>query len=552
MKRSGAREDFDPEKAEETGGTWQEVAEGTEYMAQAALDHTRIAAEGMLQRVQQAANLFQEMMLAKEGGIHIGSSTAFVTFYSLSDRVAAEQLVLVQSDMQALTRQGWLIRGAPEAADIIWANASVPNTQRWFRTLLVRVLLVIAAMFWIVPITLIQVWTRIDNWHIVWITELQTNQYGQFVYTLLASYLPVLAQMGLLYVLPVLLEILGQRMEGEKVKSRVQIVVVGRYLNFLMVTIYCTILGGSLLQSMCAILRDPYNIFDLLQQEVPQVATYFISYVMARAGLSAPMLLLFALLSACDKDEEQRIIVRPNYAMEASNLVLVLVLGMTYAIIAPMIMFACAVYFALTALIYSWLFLYVYTPEYDCKGQMWGQMFTGSLFGLLFGTASLAGIASTFVGPTSGSFVASLALCVIIMALFPFFRITYAEPSQYIPLEVAREVDSACEGNIGVFFNAGYYFDPVIEGSAQRMREQASTSGGCCCSRRAKRKETQVCCAKDSDEDFGDEDASSGDESEETVETTSSASSDAEAEHTLSSRKKPSRNSSLVGVAGGS
>jgi len=497
-------------KAEENGSTWHEVAESTEYVAQAAIDHTRLAAEAMLQRVQQAASLFQEMVLAKEGGLHIGSSTAFVTFYSLADRVAAEQLVLVQSDMQALTRQGWLIRAAPEAADIIWANAAVPHAQRWFRTLLVRCLLVLAMIFWIVPITLIQVWTRIDNWHIPWISSLQDDQYGQVIYTLLASYLPVLSQMGLMYTLPVLLEWLGQRMEGEKVKSRVQIVVVGRYLRFLMVTIYCTIIGGSLLQSICAILRDPYNIFDLFAREVPQVATYFISYVMARAGLSAPMLLLFALLSACEKDDEKRIIVRPNYAMEASNLVLILVLGMTYAIIAPMIMFACAVYFALTALIYSWLFLYVYTPEYDCKGQMWSQMFNGSLFGLLVGATSLAGIASAFVGPTSGSFVASLALCVIILVLFPFFRITYAEPAQYIPLEVAREVDVACSGKISVFFDTGYYFDPIIEGLKEKMLEADAriSGGGCCscCARRRKDKKAleRVSSLSEDDDDDGE------------------------------------------------
>lgn len=40
--------------------------------------------------------------------------------------------------------------------------------------------------------------------------------------------------------------------------------------------------------------------------------------------------------------------------------------------------------------------------------------------------------------------------------------------SAWLAREVAREVDSACEGNIGVFFNAGYYFDPVIEGPERR------------------------------------------------------------------------------------
>merc|ERR1712232_1040660 len=106
------------------------------------------------------------------------------------------------------------------------------------------------------------------------------------------------------------------------------------------------------------------------------------------------MLLLFAIISAWEPSDAQgRLIIRPNYAMEASQLVLVLVLGMTYCIIAPVISFACLIYFALTSLIYMFLFLYVYTPEYDCQGRTWNDMFRTSLLGLLLGVGSLAGIA---------------------------------------------------------------------------------------------------------------------------------------------------------------
>jgi len=480
-----------PDAVQETdsrGNVWVEVAESGEIVAKAA----RVTAEGMLQRVQQAASLFQDIVVPSYGGIHSGSSTAFVTFYSVSDRVAAEQLVLVPRDGQALESHRWLVSPAPEAADIIWANASVPHTQRWVRTWLVRFLLLIVMIFWIVPITFIQVWTRLDNWNIPWIRSLQDYPVGQLVYTLLSSYLPVLAQMGLMYALPELLEAVGRRIEQEKIKSRVQVVVVGRYLRFLMVTIYITIIGGGLLQSMCKILEDPYDVFDLLQEEVPQVATYFISYVMARAGLSAPMLLLFAIFSTCERDDKQRILVRPNYAMEASNLVLVMVLGMTYCIIAPMITFACTAYFALTSLIYSWLFLYVYTPEYDCKGQMWSHMFNGSLVGFLLGAASLAGIASTYVGPTSGSFIATLGLCLLVTMLFPYFRITYGQPAEHIPLEVAREVDMGVSAHIDIFLNAGYYFDPVIQDLYKGTLRRGSTCWSClccCCQRRKPEKE---------------------------------------------------------------
>mmetsp|Transcript_24261 Transcript_24261/g.68829 ORF Transcript_24261/g.68829 Transcript_24261/m.68829 type:complete len:1095 (-) Transcript_24261:91-3375(-) len=469
---------------EEIAKTGAEVAGGAGDVAGAVYGHGRNVAEGLFDRARQAAMMMQDIADIGGGGVEVGSSTAFVTFHTVSDRVAAEQMVLCQSDISALELKPWWVQAAPEAGDINWVNASAPNAQQWTRQLFVRVLLVFAMLFWVIPIGLIQLWTNLDvlqtKFH--WIAKLQEDAMGRVLYTLLTNYLPVLAQMGLLYLLPVLLEIMGTRVEGVKSKSKVQIQCVGRYLAFLMVTIYCTIVGSSLLKSMCQALSQPSKVFDILQAEVPSVACYFITYVLARAGLSAPMLLLFSVLSVWEpRDKYGRLIIRPNYAMEASQLVLVLVLGMTYCIIAPMVSFACMAYFALTTLVYSWLFLYVYTPEYDCHGKMWPQLFKGTLVGLLVGVLSLAGVASAYVGPTSGCFAGCFCLASLIMWLFPFFEVLYARPSNFIPLEVAREIDNVCAGNVEHLFCSDYYLDPVITGKSQGLRSVDGSSGCCCC-----------------------------------------------------------------------
>lgn len=469
---------------EDIAKTGAEVAGGAGDVAGAVYGHGRNVAEGLFDRARQAAMMMQDIADIGGGGIEVGSSTAFVTFHTVSDRVAAEQMVLCQCDISALELKPWWVQAAPEAGDINWVNASAPNAQQWTRQLFVRVLLAFAMLFWVIPIGLIQLWTNLDvlQTKFPWIAKLQEDEMGTLLYTLLTNYLPVLAQMGLLYILPVLLEIMGTRVEGVKSKSKVQIQCVGRYLAFLMVTIYCTIVGSSLLKSMCQALNQPSKVFDILQAEVPSVACYFITYVLARAGLSAPMLLLFSVLSVWEpRDKYGRLIIRPNYAMEASQLVLVLVLGMTYCIIAPMVSFACMAYFALTTLVYSWLFLYVYTPEYDCHGKMWPQLFTGTLVGLLVGVLSLAGVASAYVGPTSGCFGGCFCLASLIMWLFPFFEVLYARPSNFIPLEVAREIDNVCAGNVEHLFCSDYYLDPVITGKSQGLRSVDGSSGCCCC-----------------------------------------------------------------------
>lgn len=495
----------------EEEGRWRGATEGASNIAIAAIGHGRHVAQGFLHRAQGVAGVMQDIAFPQVGGIDVGSSTAFVTFSVVSDAVMAQQLVLSQKDVSATAHSNWIIKPCPEAQDIYWVNAAVPYTQSWARTFLVKLALFVCMLFWVIPVGLITVWSQLDvlKLRFRWIEGLKDNEYSGLLYIVLNSYLPVLAQMLLLYLLPCLLELMGKRLEGEKTKSEIQVATTGRYLLFLLVTIYCTIVGNSLLLAMCQILEQPSNIFQILQKEVPAVASYFITYVMARAGLSAPMLLLFAIISAWEPSDSQgRLIIRPNYAMESSQLVLVLVLGMTYCIIAPMISFACLIYFALTSLIYMFLFLYVYTPEYDCQGRTWNDMFRTSLLGLLLGVASLAGIASSYIGPMSKSFVALWFLVVFIVALFPIFESVYAVPAKYIPLEVAREIDKACVGKTLGWLHSDYYLDPVITGFSD-----GTTSGGGCC----------FCCKRRMNLVAQDEDACNDRSSESSCETISDA-----------------------------
>merc|ERR1719221_457190 len=202
------------------------------------------------------------------------------------------------------------------------------------------------------------------------------------------------------------------------------------------------------------------------------------------------MLLLFAILGEREKggkdaegnDKERKYIVRPVFAMEASNLVLVLMLGMTYCILAPVIMFACLAFFLATTLIYGWLFLYVYTPEYDCHGEMWYNMFFGSLWGLLLGMASMAAMVNQKAGAASAVFGACVLLVVFILALLPYFHYAYACPARHMPLVNAREIDRMCEWTeVESMYSSSYYVDPIIKGESQGNLSSASGSCfGCC------------------------------------------------------------------------
>merc|ERR1712050_655753 len=92
--------------------------------------------------------------------------------------------------------------------------------------------------------------------------------------------------------------------------------------------------------------------------------------------------------------------VRCAYGSEAATAALVMVIGLTYSFIAPAILPACAIYFGLAALVYRWLFTYVYTPEFDSEGAFWYDLFNSVLLGLLLGTLSLVALARNYANHT--------------------------------------------------------------------------------------------------------------------------------------------------------
>jgi len=173
-------------------------------------------------------------------------------------------------------------------------------------------------------------------------------------------------------------------------------------------------------------------------------------------------------------------VVHPDYSVEAANLGIVLVLGLTYSVIAPAIMPICMAFFAMAFLVYCWLFSFVYTPEFDCVGECWEVLAGAAMLGLQLGSLSLAALASAFVGFDSWEFYALVALCGLVVGASVYFKRAFAEPSRYMPLEDAVALDRDSDAALLAEFREDYYIDPIIKGSDSQTgpAEAPSSSGG--------------------------------------------------------------------------
>eukprot|EP00439_Symbiodinium_sp_Y106_P051135 s872_g6.t2 len=154
------------------------------------------------------------------------TSTAFVTFTTVQTRVLAEQVLLSH-------KSRWEIRTAPEARDVVWSNASTPWKLSHPRTIVAKVACLVGVLFWSLPVTAIQAWSNVGGWstfNIKFLAWLAPESHGdcRLCRTFMEKYVPVVALLLLLSLLPYVFELISFRYERYKVKSEAHRIVLNR------------------------------------------------------------------------------------------------------------------------------------------------------------------------------------------------------------------------------------------------------------------------------------------------------------------------------------
>jgi len=296
-------------------------------------------------------------------------------------------------------------------------------------------------------------------------------------YKWVTGYLPVVALLVLDMSLPYALEVLAVHWEYTKVKSEVQRLLLRRSLRFQLATIYVTVFSGSLWKSLWLIVDKPSCTATILGKAVPSTAVYFTTFIVAKCGTTLPWMLLYGPVRSYvfGFSPASPAPLRCAFAAEAANLALVFVVGLTYAVVAPTVLPACALYFAGAALTYRWLFCNVYEAEFSCAGLYWCDLFNGAMLGLLFGTGALAGLLSTFVEDLGVALQVIWVLAMTISYHHYRWNILYQPLCLTLPYEDAIAVDNdqgeyGCKSVVAQF-DPECYLDPIMKHMRNRTEE---------------------------------------------------------------------------------
>jgi len=323
-------------------------------------------------------------------------AAAFVIFNSRPAAAAASQVVHSQLSDR------WTVMAAPEPRQVLWKNLAIPFYQRMIREKIVYIIVFLAIVFYMIPITFISALTTLDNLKRI-LPFLKSVVDKKALKSILEAFLPQLALLVFLAFLPTILMILSKA-EGIPSESHAVRASSGKYFYFIVFNVFLGVtLGGTLFESLKEVEKKPNSIITLLGNSLPPNATFFISFVALKFfvgyGLELTRLVPLVIYHIkkrflCKTEAEVQEAWAPGgfgYATRVPNDMLIITIALCYSVIAPMILPFALVYFLVGWFVLRNQALNVYVPSYESNGRMWPHMHTRILAALFISQVTMIG-----------------------------------------------------------------------------------------------------------------------------------------------------------------
>ncbi|KAJ3687957.1 hypothetical protein LUZ61_017121 [Rhynchospora tenuis] len=274
---------------------------------------------------------------------------AFVTFKS---RVAATLAAEAQQHANPLLLT---TEYAPEPADVLWHNLDIPYRRMVIHRIGVFVAAFLLTVFFTIPVTTVQGIVQIEKIK-KWFPPARAVQLIPGLNSILTGYLPSAILNGFIYLIPYAM--LGMAsLEGMVSKSKKEMRACRMVFYFLVGNVFfLSVLSGSLLNQFGESFAHPKEIPTRLASAVSAQSNFFITYILTdgMSGFSLEVLqfgfltlhLLKRHLFSRESVQDPYLYGFPYYRV-IPIVSLAILIGMVYAVIAPLLLPFLVVYFLL-------------------------------------------------------------------------------------------------------------------------------------------------------------------------------------------------------------
>ncbi|KAF3904142.1 hypothetical protein AA313_de0204409 [Arthrobotrys entomopaga] len=316
--------------------------------------------------------------------------------------------------------------------EIVWSSLRLKWWERLIKITLVTGFIAALVIFWSIPVAVVGTISNINylTCQLTWLSFI--DKIPKAILGVITGLLPSVMLAVLMALLPIVLRLCA-RIAGKPSLSTVELHVQNSYFAFQVIQVFLiTTLSSAIAGSVQDIvgLTNPTQITSLLATNIPKASNFYISYMILQGlsvsagallqivGLIVSKLLGFILDSTPRKKWNRWTklsglgwgTVFPVY----TNIV---VIALTYAPIAPLILGFATVGISLFYLAYKHNLLFVYDNSIDTKGMVYPRALYQTLTGLYLSEVCMIGLfaLATAAGP--------LVLSVILLVLTILFQI---------------------------------------------------------------------------------------------------------------------------------
>ncbi|KAF9873251.1 duf221 domain-containing protein [Colletotrichum karsti] len=346
----------------------------------------------------------------------------FVEFFTQSDAQAAYQ---VTTHHQALQMTPKYIGVQP--TEIIWKSLRISWWQRVIRRYAVVAFIAVLIIFWAIPVTAVGFIAQVSELEklapFAWISKIPPVILG-----VVSGLLPGVALSILMSLVPVIMRLCA-RLAGEPSNSRVELFTQNAYYWFQLIQVFLiTTISQSALAAVLQFLDNPASIFSTLSEALPKSSSFYISYfivqgitlavnIMTQVVGFAIFVVLLKLLTNTPRAlyNKWSTLAAISWGSVLPVFTTIAIISITYAIIAPLMLFFSTIGMGLFYLAYRYNVLFVTDSKIDTRGLIYPRALKQLFAGVYLAEICMIGLfaVSKAIGP------------IVIMVVFFIFSILF-------------------------------------------------------------------------------------------------------------------------------
>ncbi|KAI9292695.1 DUF221-domain-containing protein [Neoconidiobolus thromboides FSU 785] len=344
---------------------------------------------------------------------------------------------------------------APEPRDIYWANLGITAREQSLRRFFVYVAVGLVTFFYTIPLSVISSLLQIEKLVKVlpFLKDLQDA--SPYIYDLLSGFLPTVATITFIAITPLIFTGLTI-VQGNKSISSIERDTISKHYLFLFVNVLLvfTISTTFIKTIFDDVLKNPTNIPNLLAGSLPEVAPFFVNYVMI-LGIGyfplqlvqlGPVFFYFyrRIFSKTPRDFAE--LLAPSfidYGWLLGQPLLVFTLTMTYSVISPLILVVGTCYYVVGHFVNKYIMLYVAYRNYETGGMLWPCIFNRIMVGVFLKQLLMTG----YFG-LKNFYPLSIAMLplIIFTSIFAYYMPkAYPNDCKYLPADYLINNDNTTE-----------------------------------------------------------------------------------------------------------